>query len=777
MKINKSFLAAINIHSAIFPLFCALPLFFCPAGAWASSPSSNSDSSVVKLANDVSSEMLNFSFWISRVKKPFKVKMSREEIARWNRENQKISLSAGNFYISNDLRKFDSVISSAELRSQLLRYKGKVKWFKKLSTKNVESQRELGLKDWHEIYDAMNYSKLGTFNYFSGGNLNSDEYEKDFPVRKAICVKRTDMRLVPDSTFYTDDENYWYDDIAQNSGILMNEPVLVLWESKDGDWLFVKSSFCTGWVRANDLAFCSDDEFLRYFDYAEKSPESFVTITEERFNLPSDYTLSCADEEFSGFPEFFMGTFLFTANLNQQEDVSGLFCEREPHSSFLVEIPYRKKDGSLAFAYASIPSGKCSLGLLDYTTANVLNLAFKSLGVRYGWGGMADSRDCSEYLKDIFRCFGFNLARNSRSQLAMAGKTVDFEKKSLSSKKSALSSLEPGTLMGFPGHVFMYLGKVDGKHYVISALGAYYREDEQKSDTGDKLLKINANSVSINTVDEVRKNGKTWLEMLTQAKLFKDDGSWEDERIPLNPKWQFASFSKINFGSSILYRAPSNRTNIVVALNAGHGTKDGSPKKTYSHPDKSPKVTGGTNAAGAVMSTSVSDGMIFNDGKTEAEVTLRTARILKNILLKKGYDVLMIRDSSNTQLDNVARTVIANNNAKIHVAIHFDKDNKDSDKGSFFCSVPDGIKYLPNVKKHWQKSDELGECLIQALENNGFPIYDTGRMDIDLTQTSFSTIPTVDIEIGNQFTSTTTPELKKRAAALAEGIENFLKSM
>ena len=767
MKTNKYFLAAF--------VFCVLLSFFCLAVAWSSSPS-KSDFSVVRLANDVSSEMLKSSFWISRTKKPFKVKMTREEIARWNRENQKISLSASNFYISNDLRRFDSVISSAELRSELLRYKGKVRWFKKIISKNVESQRELSLKDWHKIYDAMNYSRLGTFNYFSGGNLNSEEYENDFPVRKAICVKRTNMRLVPDSTFYTDDENYWYDDIAQNSGILMNEPVLVLWESKGGEWLFVKASFCTGWVRASDLAFCSDDEFLRYFDYAEKSPESFVTITEERFNLPSDYTLPCEDEEFLGFPELFMGTFLFTVSQSQQEEISDIFPEREPHSSFLVEIPYRKKDGSLAFAYASIPSGKCSLGLLDYTSANVISLAFKSLGVRYGWGGMADSRDCSEYLKDIFRCFGFNLARNSRSQLAMAGKNIDFEKKSLSSKKSAVSSLEPGTLMGFPGHVFMYLGKVNGKHYVISALGAYYREDENP-DSEDKLFKINANSVSINTVDEVRKNGKTWLEMLTQAKKFKDDGTWEDERIALNPKWQFASFSKINSGSSILYRAPSNRKNIVVAVNAGHGTKDGALKKTYSHPDKSPKVTGGTNAAGAVLSTAVSDGMIFNDGKTEAEVTLRTARLLKNILLKKGYDVLMIRDSSDTQLDNIARTVIANNNAKIHVAIHFDKDNKDSDKGSFFCSVPDGIKYLPNVKKHWQKSDGLGECLIQALENNGFPIYDTGRMDIDLTQTSFSTIPTVDIEIGNQFTNTTTPELKKRAAALAEGIENFLKSM
>ena len=166
-------------------------------------------------------------------------------------------------------------------------------------------------------------------------------------------------------------------------------------------------------------------------------------------------------------------------------------------------------------------------------------------------------------------------------------------------------------------------------------------------------------------------------------------------------------------------------------MNAGHGTEGGALVKTYSHPDKTHKVTGGTDPAGVFESTSISAGMVFKDGKKEADVNLRTAHLLKNMLLKAGYDVLMIRDSEDTQLDNIARSVIANNNADIHIAIHYDGDKMKEDKGVFYCSVPDGIKYLPNVKKHWKESERLGLCLVQGLAAQNLKVYEDGKMDVD----------------------------------------------
>ena len=89
--------------------------------------------------------------------------------------------------------------------------------------------------------------------------------------------------------------------------------------------------------------------------------------------------------------------------------------------------------------------------------------------------------------------------------------------------------------------------------------------------------------------------------------------------------------------------------------------------KTQCHPDGSPKVTGGTTASGAVMAVAVSGGMTFADGTAEAKVTLQMAKILKDRLLAEGYDVLMLRDGDDVQLDNVARSVLANRYADCHI--------------------------------------------------------------------------------------------------------------
>ena len=53
---------------------------------------------------------------------------------------------------------------------------------------------------------------------------------------------------------------------------------------------------------------------------------------------------------------------------------------------------------------------------------------------------------------------------------------------------------------------------------------------------------------------------------------------------------------------------------------------------------------------------------------------------VKKQLLKEGYNVLMVRESDDAQLDNIARTVFANNNADYHIALHYDSTS--SNKGA-----------------------------------------------------------------------------------------------
>lgn len=721
----------------------------------------------LKLAPDVKEEMLSADWWISRCRNPDDVEMNLQEISLWNQKNYDATMEGNDgFYLLEDLRLSPDYMTADQIRQYMVYYNPSVPWYKKVETKKGTVIRTLGVSEFKTFWQEMNLEQLVSWKEWINQKwIPLKPNKKLFPVKRGICVKRSNLRLIPEDNFYSDDENYWYDDIAQNSGIHMNEPVLILWESLDKKWYYVRTGWCWGWIHKEDIALCTRAQFEKYFDWTDRSQQEFVTITADKFTLSEDYSIKV-----SGFKKrpinLYMGNNLLLADLNNKTVEEG-FGGRIPYASYIVEVPYKKDDGFAGVKYAAIPAGICCRGLLPFTKRNVLTLAFKPLGQRYGWGGMADSRDCSEYLKDIYKCFGFIFARNSRSQLSGPGKTVDFENLSEQAKNSELNSLDGPVVMGFPGHVFLYLGKYDGKHYTISALGSYHPDGKNFD------VQTDANSVNINTLDAARKNGKTWFDIVTKAKLLADDGSFENRRIVLNPKWDFASMSKINSGEAVLFRAKSNRKDIVIAVNAGHGTYGGSSVKTYSHPDKSPKVTGGTTAAGEIESIAVSTGMTFKDGSKEADVNLTVARFVKDKLIKEGYDVLMLRNENDVQLDNVARTVIASNCAQIHIAIHFDGDSEKTDKGCFYCGIPDELKKLKNVKKHAAQSEKLGKCFVAALKETGLPVYKNGKMNVDLTQTSYSTIPTMDFELGNQCTATGMDSLEQRADAVVLAVKKF----
>lgn len=251
----------------------------------------------------------------------------------------------------------------------------------------------------------------------------------------------------------------------------------------------------------------------------------------------------------------------------------------------------------------------------------------------------------------------------------------------------------------------------------------------------------------------------------------------QGKQVGLSSSYRYAEFSKINSGSAVLYKTTAaKKKNKTVCVNAGHGTKGGSSVKTQCHPDGTAKVTGGTTKAGAISAVAVSSGMTFLDGTPESRVTLSMAKILKDKLLQAGYDVLMIRESDDVQLDNIARTVIANNNADCHIALHW--DSTESDKGAFYMSVPNHSTYrtMEPVASHWEQHHELGNALIGGLRNAGVKIYSGGSMEMDLTQTSYSTIPSVDIELGDKKSDYSETTLSKLGDGLVDGVNAFFEN-
>ena len=262
------------------------------------------------------------------------------------------------------------------------------------------------------------------------------------------------------------------------------------------------------------------------------------------------------------------------------------------------------------------------------------------------------------------------------------------------------------------------------------------------------------------TSQEVPKTTSQTEAVSTEAAKVKEEISW-------NSSWQYADYSQIHSSSVTLYYADASvKKNITVCVNAGHGTKGGSAVKTYCHPDKTPKVTGGSTAKGATMATSVSEGMTFPDGTPEAKANLSLALLVKEKLLAAGYNVLMIREENDVQLDNIARTVFANNNADCHIALHY--DSTETDKGLFYMSVPNVTSYrsMEPVASHYKEHTALGEALIQGERSKGVKIYSGGQMPVDLTQTSYSTVPSIDLEVGDKGSDYS----EKTQALIADGI-------
>ena len=124
-----------------------------------------------------------------------------------------------------------------------------------------------------------------------------------------------------------------------------------------------------------------------------------------------------------------------------------------------------------------------------------------------------DLMDCSLYVRDIYRCFGFELPRNTTWQIETPTENVDLSGMTDEEKRKTIDALDPGTLLMFSGHITMYIGSTGGKQYVISDMGSVAETESVSSDAAVKSIFC----VSVNSLDVRRKNGNTWLSEMKMA--------------------------------------------------------------------------------------------------------------------------------------------------------------------------------------------------------------------------------------------------------------------
>lgn len=133
-------------------------------------------------------------------------------------------------------------------------------------------------------------------------------------------------------------------------------------------------------------------------------------------------------------------------------------------------------------------------------------------------GGMNGNMDCSLYTRYIYRCFGFELPRNTTWQEKIPKKYKNISEMTDEEKIQYVSTLPTGSLLYISGHTMVYIGMDENKNFVVSDLGTVVDE------VGD-LVPESVYAVTVNSLD-VRRGasygGTTWLHNLTGAIAFVD---------------------------------------------------------------------------------------------------------------------------------------------------------------------------------------------------------------------------------------------------------------
>ncbi|WP_201354072.1 SH3 domain-containing C40 family peptidase [Hydrogenimonas urashimensis] len=264
--------------------------------------------------------------------------------------------------------------------------------------------------------------------------------------RHAIVIHPTSLRLLPTHrpVFFDPTqpgEGYPFD-YNQNSTVKAMTPIIVSHESLDGGWLFVQTPFALGWLPLRDVAYVSQSEIDRIMALA-----NVVLLKEETPIYDANQS------------------YLFRAKM------ATLFPSSGTESSLYAILVPKKEGTSLRLELSMLPKAFSAPMPLRMDKAEIRRVAEELLGEPYGWGGMAEDRDCSAMTRDFFAPFGIWLPRNSKQQ-ARVGKVIDLSNHSTASKERVI--VEKGvpfrTLLYLPGHIMLYVGHKNGRAYVMHNL-------------------------------------------------------------------------------------------------------------------------------------------------------------------------------------------------------------------------------------------------------------------------------------------------------------------
>ena len=291
----------------------------------------------------------------------------------------------------------------------------------------------------------------------------------------AILTENADLRSFPTDVYGQTETSDPHFDLFQETKLLYATGIRILWSTEDRVWYFVQGENYYGWIRAEDCAICTRDEF-----------ESFVA--------PRQFTVTVS------------------AAGSKPWERTGVILPYEQKlvkdGGFQVILPERADNGTLKVLPYVIGAGNTgnaeySDGFLPFTPELFNRQMNRMLGTPYGWGDMdnggSSGFDCSSTVNSVMKCFGIYMPRNSSQYRYSGAALIDLSGKSTEEKYSLVEE-HPFSVLAAPGHVMFnnYLFNMASsdlsmasKHSVIHNTTAFLMPDyaSDKAEKQDTLSK------------------------------------------------------------------------------------------------------------------------------------------------------------------------------------------------------------------------------------------------------------------------------------------------
>lgn len=221
-------------------------------------------------------------------------------------------------------------------------------------------------------------------------------------------------------------------DYNQNSAIHANEPIYVSHFSQTKQWVYVFTSYASGWLPSHSIVFISN-KHKKLWEHAKQ-----IHIIKDDVSLKNQND-----------------AFILKGRVGM---ILPLISETKSDYKVLVAV------SNQSFEEVIIDKNSAVKRALAFNTTNALALGNALINQNYGWGGLYEDRDCSSMLRDYFSVFGVWLPRNSFQQ-SLVGKVISIKNMSDAQKIDRIKKdgVAFQTLLYKRGHIMLYLGEYDGE--------------------------------------------------------------------------------------------------------------------------------------------------------------------------------------------------------------------------------------------------------------------------------------------------------------------------